>query len=51
MRQRVNIYKDSKKQQMPVDTDDMDDPGAPQITLEEMLDDLQISNDVEMSET
>ncbi|CAG9809837.1 unnamed protein product [Chironomus riparius] len=49
MRMRVNIYKDNKKQQIPVDENDMDDPSAPQITLEEMLDDLVI-NDVEMAD-
>lgn len=48
-RQNVNIYKN--KSIVPVDTDDMDDSGAPRITLEEMLDDLVIDedeNDVEM---
>lgn len=48
-RQNVNIYKN--KSVVPVDTDDMDDSGAPHITLEEMLDDLVIDddeNDVEM---
>lgn len=33
------------QQQMPVDTNDMDDPGAPRITLEEMLDDLVLDDD------
>lgn len=46
MRQNVNIYKDKTKS-MPVDTNDMEDPMAPVITLEEMLDDLVI-DDVEM---
>ena len=49
MRTRVNIYKDSRKQQIPVDENDMVDPSAPQITLEEMLDDLVI-DDVEMAD-
>lgn len=47
MRMNVNIFKDEKRKIMAVDTDDMIDPMAPQITLEEMLDDLVI-NDVEM---
>lgn len=52
MRQNVNIFKDSKKQsqQIAVDTDDMADSALPQITLEEMLDDLVIDNDVEMDD-
>ncbi|KAK7590283.1 hypothetical protein V9T40_001896 [Parthenolecanium corni] len=48
-RQNINIYK--SKNVIPVDTDDMEDSGAPHITLEEMLDDLVIDdneNDVEM---
>lgn len=50
MRQRVNIYKDSRKQQqIAVDENDMDDPSAPHITLEEMLDDL-VLDDVEMKD-
>lgn len=48
-RQQVNIYKDSVKQQMAVDTNDMVDPSIPRITLEEMLDDL-VLDDVEMAE-
>lgn len=35
---------------MPVDTNDMDDPSIPRITLEEMLDDLVLDNDDEMAE-
>lgn len=50
MRQNINIYKDSKRAQIPVDLDDMLDPAAPQITLEEMLDDL-IIDDVEMADS
>lgn len=34
---------------MPVDTNDMEDPSQPRITLEEMLDDL-VLDDVEMTE-
>ena len=49
MRQRVNIFKDAKKQQMPVDVNDMADPALPVITLEEMLDDL-VLDDVEMAD-
>jgi len=49
MRQNINIFKDSKKQQVPVDVNDMVDPSVPQITLEEMLDDLVI-DDVEMAD-
>jgi nonsense-mediated mRNA decay protein 3 len=49
MRQRVNIFKDAKKQQMAVDVNDLADPSLPQITLEEMLDDL-VLDDVEMAD-
>ncbi|XP_063707071.1 60S ribosomal export protein NMD3 [Culicoides brevitarsis] len=49
LRQNVNIFKDSKKQ-IPVDTNDMDDQNAPRVTLEEMLDDLVIGDDVEMGD-
>lgn len=49
MRQNINIFKDSKKQQLPVDVNDMVDASVPQITLEEMLDDLVI-DDVEMAD-
>lgn len=48
LRQNINIYKDKSKQ-MPVDTNDMEDPSQPRITLEEMLDDL-VLDDVEMTE-
>lgn len=48
MRQNINIFKDTKKQ-VPVDVNDMIDPSIPQITLEEMLDDLVI-DDVEMAD-
>ncbi|XP_073991113.1 60S ribosomal export protein NMD3 [Rhodnius prolixus] len=40
-RQNVNIYKDPR-QQVAVDADDVDDPDQHRITLEEMLDDLNI---------
>merc|ERR1711936_849566 len=43
MRQFINIYKDKSK--VAVDEDDEDDYGAPQITLAEMLDDLDIGED------
>lgn len=53
MRQHINIFKDTKKHhqhhQLAVDTDDMIDPSLPVITLEEMLDDLVIGNDVVMA--
>lgn len=34
---------------MPVDTDELEDPFEPRITLEEMLDDLNIDDPNEMS--
>lgn len=43
MRQNINIFRDSKKH-IPVDTNEID-PNIPQITLEEMLDDLVIDDD------
>ncbi|RZF49096.1 hypothetical protein LSTR_LSTR008382 [Laodelphax striatellus] len=50
-RQNVNIFKDPKKTAsgIPVDSNNVEDPSAPQITLEEMLDDLHI-DDVDMAE-
>lgn len=50
LRQHVNIFKDIKTDVLPVDVNDMDDPSAPRITLEEMLDDLVIDDDEEMGE-
>lgn len=47
LRQNINIFRDTRKQ-IPVDTNEID-PSVPQITLEEMLDDLVIE-DVEMAE-
>uniref|UniRef100_A0A182N7U0 60S ribosomal export protein NMD3 n=1 Tax=Anopheles dirus TaxID=7168 RepID=A0A182N7U0_9DIPT len=44
LRQNVNIFKDKNKTQMPVDTNDMDDPSVPRITLEEMLYDLVLDD-------
>lgn len=46
-RQQVNIYKDTNKManMMAVDTDDMEDECAPQITLQEMLDDMALGSD------
>lgn len=49
MRQKVNIFKDARKQQMAVDVNDLADPSMPQVTLEEMLDDL-VLDDVEMAD-
>jgi nonsense-mediated mRNA decay protein 3 len=49
MRQHINIYKDTKKLQMAVDVNDLADPSIPQITLEEMMDELVI-DDVEMGD-
>lgn len=49
MRQNINIFKDAKKQHMAVDVNDLADPSIPQITLEEMLDDLVI-DDVDMAD-
>lgn len=46
MRQHINIYKDSRKL-IPVDTNELSDPNCPQITLEEMLDDLAF-DDIEV---
>lgn len=42
MRQNINIFRDVQKQ-IPVDTNEID-PSIPQITLEEMLDDLVIED-------
>ncbi|XP_032682118.1 60S ribosomal export protein NMD3 [Odontomachus brunneus] len=47
LRQNINIFRDTRKQ-IPVDTNEID-PSIPQITLEEMLDDL-IIEDVDMAE-
>lgn len=46
MRQNINIFKDRMKT-IPIDTNELSDPSCPQITLEEMLDDLAI-DDVEV---
>lgn len=43
-RENVNIYKD--KTRIAVETDETDDEGAPQISLQEMLDDLHITDDM-----
>lgn len=42
MRQSINIFRDTRKQ-IPVDTNEID-PSIPQITLEEMMDDLVIED-------
>lgn len=46
-RQNVNIYKDAEKMSnmMAVDTDELEDETVPQITLQEMMDDLAIEAD------
>jgi len=48
LRQNVNIFKDNRKTLPPVDSTETDYANMPQITLEEMLDDLVL--DVEMKE-
>lgn len=48
LRQNVNIFKDNSKIIL-VDSDEVQDPSMPHVTLEEMLDDL-ILEDVEMAE-
>lgn len=49
-RQNVNIFHDKSKDQIAVDVDDLGDETIPRITLDEMLDDLNLE-DVEMQET
>jgi len=49
-RQNVNIFCDKSKEQIAVDVDDLGDETIPHITLDEMLDDLNLE-DAEMSET
>lgn len=49
-RQNVNIFHDKSKGQIAVDVDDLGDETIPHITLDEMLDDLNLE-DVEMSGT
>ena len=44
MRQFINIYKD-KERPMPVDEDDEVGADTPQVTLAEMLDDLDLAMD------
>ena len=44
MRQYINIYKD-KESHVPVDEDDDDNADLPQVSLAEMLDDLDIGED------
>lgn len=50
LREHVNIYLDKSKQPMAVDTDDLDHEGIPQITLAEMLDELEFLTDDEEKE-
>lgn len=49
-RQNVNIFRDKSKEQIAVDVDDLGDETIPHITLDEMLDDLNLE-DIEMSGT
>ena len=42
----MHIFFFSDKNRIAVDTDDTDDEGTPQISLQEMLDDLHISDDM-----
>jgi len=46
----VNIFHDKSKEKIAVDVDDLGDETIPHITLDEMLDDLNLE-DVEMSGT
>lgn len=46
MRQNINIFKDPRKS-IPVDTNELSDTSYPQISLEEMLEDLAI-DDIEI---
>ena len=48
LRKNVNIYKDTAKiaGEMPVDQDSISDSEIPQITLAEMLDDLDIGSNI-----
>lgn len=46
----MNIFRDKSKVQIAVDVDDLGDETIPRITLDEMLDDLNLE-DVEMQET
>ena len=46
----MNIFHDKSKEQTAVDVDDLGDETIPRITLDEMLDDLNLE-DVEMTET
>ncbi|OAD56654.1 60S ribosomal export protein NMD3 [Eufriesea mexicana] len=46
MRQNINIFRDHKKP-IPVDTNELPDSSCPQVTLEEMLNDLAI-DDIEL---
>lgn len=49
LRQNINIFKDKSKSTLPVDSDDFYDGNEHFVTLEEMLDEMDI-NDVEMEE-
>lgn len=49
MREKINIYRDSKKQKAAVDSDDVEVDLPPGPSLQEMLDDLDLDADVEMA--
>lgn len=49
-RQNVNIFHDKSKDQTAVDVDDLGDETVPRITLDEMLDDLNLE-DADMQES
>ena len=48
LRQNINVYKDSRKIQVQVDDSESDGEHIPQITLEEMLDDLVLDQGSKM---
>ncbi|VDN38132.1 unnamed protein product [Gongylonema pulchrum] len=50
MREKINIYRDRNKQQLAVDSNDMEADLPPGPSLQEMLEDLDLNGDVEMTE-
>lgn len=48
LRENINVYRDSSRT-VPVDAGDFD-PSMPRVTLEEMLNDLDINDDTQMAE-
>lgn len=48
MREKINIYRDKVKEYVAVSVEEEDIPAGP--SLEEMLEDLDLNNDVEMTE-